>query len=36
MRLPPLKFGSEASVALTAYLVKQAEGGVIAAPGLKR
>jgi len=36
MRLPELKFGSEASVALTAYLVKQAEGGMIAAPGLKR
>jgi L-cysteine S-thiosulfotransferase len=36
MRLPELKLGSEASVALTAYLVKQAEGGVIAAPGLKR
>lgn len=36
MRLPPLKIGSEASIALTAYLVKQAEGGAIAAPGLKR
>ncbi len=36
MRLPELKLGSEASVALTAYLVKQAEGGTIAAPGLKR
>ncbi|MGD9803482.1 MAG: sulfur oxidation c-type cytochrome SoxA [Hyphomicrobiaceae bacterium] len=36
MRLPPLKLGSEASVALTAYLVKQAEGGTVAAPGLKR
>ncbi|MGE0766114.1 MAG: sulfur oxidation c-type cytochrome SoxA [Hyphomicrobiaceae bacterium] len=36
MRLPPLKLGSEVSVALTAYLVKQAEGGTIAAPGLKR
>jgi sulfur-oxidizing protein SoxA len=36
MRLPPLKLGSEASVALTAYLVKQAAGGTIAAPGLKR
>ncbi len=36
MRLPPLKLGSETSVALTAYLVKQAEGGTIAAPGLKR
>ena len=36
MRLPPLKLGSEVSVALTAYLVKQAEGGAVAAPGLKR
>lgn len=36
MRLPALKLGSEASVALTAYLLKQAEGGAIAAPGLKR
>jgi len=36
MRLPPLKFGSEVSVALTAYLVHQARGGTVAAPGLKR
>jgi len=36
MRLPPLKLGSEVSVALTAYLVKQAQGGMVAAPGLKR
>lgn len=36
MRLPELKFGSEASVALTSYLVNQASGGEIAAPGLKR
>jgi sulfur-oxidizing protein SoxA len=36
MRLPELQFGSEASVALIAYLVHQAEGGTIAAPGLKR
>lgn len=36
MRLPPLKLGSEASVALTSYLVKQAEGGIVAAPGIKR
>lgn len=36
MRLPELKLGSEASVALTAYLVSQAQGGEIAAPGLKR
>ncbi|MDX2155704.1 MAG: sulfur oxidation c-type cytochrome SoxA [Hyphomicrobiaceae bacterium] len=36
MRLPELKLGSEVSVALTAWLVKQAQGGVVAAPGLKR
>jgi hypothetical protein len=28
--------GSNASVALIAFLTKQAEGGEIAAPGLKR
>ena len=36
MRLPELKLGSETSIALTAYLVTQADGGEIAAPGLKR
>jgi sulfur-oxidizing protein SoxA len=36
MRLPELRLGSEVSVALTAYLVRQARGGTIAAPGLKR
>jgi len=36
MRMPQLQLGSDASVALTAYLVKMAEGGEIAAPGLKR
>lgn len=36
MRLPELQLGSEASVALVAYLVTQAKGGTIAAPGLKR
>jgi L-cysteine S-thiosulfotransferase len=36
MRMPELELGSEVSVALIAYLVKQAEGGEIAAPGLKR
>jgi sulfur-oxidizing protein SoxA len=36
MRLPPLKLGSEVSVALTAYLVSRGHGGTIAAPGLKR
>jgi sulfur-oxidizing protein SoxA len=36
MRMPEAELGSEASVALIAYLAKQAEGGEIAAPGLKR
>jgi sulfur-oxidizing protein SoxA len=36
MRMPKLEMGSDVSVALTAYLVKNAEGGEIAAPGLKR
>jgi sulfur-oxidizing protein SoxA len=36
MRLPQLQLGSDVSVALIAYLTKNAEGGEIAAPGLKR
>lgn len=36
MRMPQLLFGSEASVALIAFLVDRAEGGAIAAPGIKR
>jgi sulfur-oxidizing protein SoxA len=36
MRMPEVELGSEVSVALTAYLVKTAEGGEIQAPGLKR
>jgi sulfur-oxidizing protein SoxA len=36
MRMPKMEMGSEASVALIAYLVKNAEGGEISAPGLKR
>jgi sulfur-oxidizing protein SoxA len=36
MRMPQLQMGSDASVALIAYLTKTAEGGEIAAPGLKR
>jgi sulfur-oxidizing protein SoxA len=36
MRMPQLELGSEAAVALVAYLAKTAEGGQIAAPGLKR
>jgi len=36
MRMPELQLGSDASVALIAFLTKQADGGEIAAPGLKR
>jgi sulfur-oxidizing protein SoxA len=36
MRMPELQLGSEVSVALTAYLVNKAEGGVISAPSIKR
>ena len=36
MRMPQLELGSDASVALVAFLTKQAAGGEIAAPGLKR
>ena len=36
MRMPELQMGSDVSVALIAFLTKQAEGGEIAAPGLKR
>jgi sulfur-oxidizing protein SoxA len=36
MRMPELQMGSDVSVALIAYLTKNAEGGEIAAPGLKR
>jgi sulfur-oxidizing protein SoxA len=36
MRMPQMELGSDASVALIAYLVKNAEGGDVAAPGLKR
>lgn len=36
MRMPELQMGSDVSVALIAYLVKNAEGGEISAPGLKR
>jgi L-cysteine S-thiosulfotransferase len=35
-RLPELTYGSEAAIALTMFLAKSAEGGVMAAPGLKR
>jgi len=36
MRLPPLRFGAEASIALVAYLKHVAQGAEIKAPGLKR
>ena len=36
MRMPRLELGSEASVALIAYLTAAATGGEVAAPGLKR
>ena len=36
MRMPELEMGSDVSVALIAYLVKNAAGGEISAPGLKR
>ena len=36
MRMPEMEMGSDASVALTAYLVSTAAGGEISAPGLKR
>lgn len=35
-RLPDLKYGSEAAIDLTMFLAKNAEGGIMAAPGLKR
>jgi L-cysteine S-thiosulfotransferase len=36
MRMPRLEFGSEASVALIAYLTANAEGGEVKAPSIKR
>ena len=36
MRMPELEIGSDVSIALIAYLTKNAEGGEISAPGLKR
>ena len=36
MRMPELQLGSDASVALIAFLTRQADGGEITAPGLKR
>jgi sulfur-oxidizing protein SoxA len=35
-RFPELVFGSEASVALTLYLARNANGGVFDAPSIKR
>ena len=36
MRLPEIELGSDVSVALVSYLVKQAQGGEISIPGMKR
>jgi len=36
MRMPQVELGSEVSIALISYLVKQAEGGEISIPGMKR
>lgn len=36
MRLPRIDYGSEATIALTAYLVDRARGGAITAPSIKR
>jgi L-cysteine S-thiosulfotransferase len=36
MRLPQVDYGSDVTVALTTYLAKQAEGGVIEVPSVKR
>ena len=36
MRMPEVELGSEVSIALISYLVKQAEGGEINVPGMKR
>jgi sulfur-oxidizing protein SoxA len=36
MRAPDADYGSEAVVALQVYLLKQANGGVMEAPGIKR
>ena len=36
MRLPEIELGSHVSVALISYLIKQAEGGEINIPGMKR
>jgi L-cysteine S-thiosulfotransferase len=35
-RLPELQYGSEVAIALTTFLAKNAEGGAMDAPGLKR
>jgi len=35
-RFPQLIFGSPASIALTVYVARNANGGVVAAPGIKR
>jgi len=35
-RLPQLKFGSPVAIGLTTFLAKNAEGGILAAPSIKR
>ncbi|SFF34914.1 sulfur oxidation c-type cytochrome SoxA [Fontimonas thermophila] len=35
-RFPELQYGSDAAIALTMFLAKNAEGGVLSAPALKR
>ncbi len=35
-RFPQLEFGSPASIALTMYVARNANGGILAAPGMKR
>ncbi len=35
-RLPQLKFGSEVAIGLSMFLAKNAEGGIMAAPSIKR
>jgi sulfur-oxidizing protein SoxA len=35
-RLPELKYGSDVAIALTMYMAKSAEGGVLKTPAIKR
>jgi L-cysteine S-thiosulfotransferase len=36
MRMPEVELGSDATIALVAYMTKTANGGAIAVPGMKR